>query len=377
MADPSTWRIANIEDMIAKACDVALRGKSIDRDADFRHLGMSSNRAMEIVREIWWASGVDLHVNVLYTAPTIRRMAAGIQDGSALCAPDLIRLRDGDDSAPLFLFPGGAGVLFELNQLITAFDWPGTIYGIAFSGLDGIGPFHDRFEQEAARSLAIIRSVQKTGPYRLIGYSIGGITALETARLIRQQGEERVFLGLLDTPQNDHSWPFQVWASFMVRKLANWLRKVHFSRPAQPASKKRGIHPRRRGTHFEFRFRNPNKPDYPFYSPYWVSYHTPNYTRVAANACRMKGFYTPRFYDGPVFFFASSGGDASTCDPLAIWPKYLPQVTWMRLPGDHLSMLLSHNAIALATEITERIRQVAPYRGHRQHQGLPQSTPPS
>jgi thioesterase domain-containing protein len=347
----------NAEEMVAKAWELALRRKSIDRDTDFQQMRMSTNRALEIIQEIWWSTGIDVPVNAFYGAPTIRRMAAGIRDGSALIAPDLIRMRDGDDSMPLFLFPGGGGVLFELNHLVTALDWPGTIYGIAFSGLDGIGPFHDRFEQEAARSLAIIRSVQRTGPYRLAGYSIGGVTALETARLIRQQGEDRIFLGLLDTPLNDHSWPLRVWASLILRKVAARLRKPQFHRSATAASSKRDIQPRRRGTQLEFRFRNPANPDYPYYSPYWVSYHTPNYTRVAANACRMKGFYTPRRYDGPVFFFASTRGDIATCDPQAVWPKYLERVEWIRLSGDHLSILLGRNAVRLAAEIIERMKR--------------------
>src|SRR5271154_4737646 len=171
-----TSSLSEIEDILSEAWEGALHRKSVDHDADFRHIGMNSNRAMQIIRDFWWATRIELPVNVFYSAPTIRRMAAAILNGHAFVAADLIRLRDGDDAAPLFLFAGACGALFELDNLVTAFDWPGTIYGIPFSGLDGIGPLYDRFEQEAARSLAIIRRVQKTGPYRLVGYSIGGIT---------------------------------------------------------------------------------------------------------------------------------------------------------------------------------------------------------
>jgi thioesterase domain-containing protein len=358
--------LAKTEDMVANAWAGGLRGKLVDRNIEFRHLGMNCNRSMQILRDIWWEAKIDLPVNVFYTAPTIRQMASAIQDGSAFVAPDLIRLRSGDDTAPIFLFPGGGGVLMELDDLVAELDWPGTVYGIAFSGLDG-GPLHDRFEHEAARSLDIIRRVQKTGPYRLAGYSIGGITALETARLIRQGGEDGIFLGLLDTPQNDHSWPFRVWAGFILqrilRKLTRWRRQLRSGRPARPAtlaSHKRDIHRQRRGTQFEFRFRNPNNPEYPFYSPYWVSHHTPNYGRVGANACRMYGFYRPRLYDGQVFFFTSAGGDPLGCDPRSVWPRYLPRAEWIRVPGDHLSMLVGRNAARLAAELTDRIMRVSP-----------------
>lgn len=324
---------------------------------------MNSNRAMEIIYDLWSVTSVELPVNVFFETPTIRRMAAGIHDGSALIAPDLALLRAGDDSPPLFLFPGGGGNLVELTDLVQALDYAGAVYGIAFSGLDGVGPFPDRFDLEAERSLGIIQEVQAAGPYRLFGYSIGGVTALETARLIRRQGEQ-VFLGLIDAPQNDHSWPYTVWAAFLLRKFSIKARKLIrlLSSPRtgrKPAPTRRDINPRRRGTQFMFRFRNPGGPNYPYYSPYWVAHHTPNYSRVCENACRMKGFYTPTSYDGEVSFFASAGGDYLACDPEKVWPKYLPHAEWIRVPGNHLSMMFGRKAAWLADAISVRLKQAA------------------
>src|SRR5580698_7032179 len=109
VAHPADW-----EDVVAAAWEAALRRKPIDRDVDFRDLHMNSNRAMQVIAEIWFATSIELPVNVFFEAPTIRRMAAAIHDGSALAAPDLVLLRGGDGSDPLFLFPGGAGNLTEL-----------------------------------------------------------------------------------------------------------------------------------------------------------------------------------------------------------------------------------------------------------------------
>jgi thioesterase domain-containing protein len=361
----------SVEDLVASAWEAALKRKSIDRDADFRNLNMNSNRSMEVIRYIWEKTSIELPVNIFFDSPTIRQMAAAINDGSALVAPDLVLLRHGDAAAPLFLFPGGAGVLMELTNLVRELDYPGVIYGIPFSGLDGIEPFYDRFEAEAARALGIMRQAQLSGPYRLIGYSIGGITALETARLLRKEGDDPMFLGLIDTPQNDHSWPLRVWLAFMLRKI---FRKVKLLLGARRSSGKplpsRGdINPRRRGTQFEYRFRNPNNPNYPYYSPYWVAHHTPKYNRVAENACRMKGFYTPSRYDGKAFVFASIGGDPSVCDPEQVWPKYLPNAKWIRVPGNHLSVLIGRNAIRLAGEISECLKQAAPADSAIRHRG--------
>ena len=58
---------------------------------------MNSNRAFQIIRDIWFATSIELPVNIFMEAPTIRRMAAAIYDGTGLVAPDLVRLRDGNE----------------------------------------------------------------------------------------------------------------------------------------------------------------------------------------------------------------------------------------------------------------------------------------
>ncbi|HEX4183061.1 MAG TPA: thioesterase domain-containing protein [Caulobacteraceae bacterium] len=357
-ADPT---LAYWEDLVAAAWTKALRRKSVDRDTDFRTLGMNSNQIMQVIADLWLATSRELPVNAFFEVRTIRRMAASIRDGSAFIALDLVLLRSGEESIPLFLFPGGPGNLAELVDLVHALEYPGAVYGIAFSGLDGVEPFYDRIEAEAARALSIIRETQPSGPVRLVGYSVGGITALETARLLREHGET-AFVSMIDTSQNDHLWPYTVWVAVLLRKYIHQSRK-QLRLLTTPkvfnaiAKGKPPTGPRRRGTQFTYRFRNPHDPDYPYYSPYWSSAHPPNYTRVGANVCRMKGFYKPSLYDGEVFFLVSAGGDKLTCSPKQVWPKYLPRAEWISVPGNHLSIMVGRHAARLAREISERLRR--------------------
>jgi thioesterase domain-containing protein len=352
--------LSGVEDLVATAWEDALGRGPVDRDSDYRTLRVNPNRALRIIHNIWSATSIELPINIFFEAPTVRQMARALcDDRRQLAAPDLVCLRSGDQNTPpLFLFPGGVGVLIELMDLAQALDYRGAIYGIAFSGLDGVGPVYDRIEQEAARSLAIMRRLQPNGPYRMIGYSFGGITALETARKIRQQRGEEAFLCLLDTAQNDHAWPLRVWLPFMLRKIAAKLKKMKYRRPAQKNPHEYSENPQPpRGTQLEFRFRNPNHPNYPYYHPYWRGNYPPFYGQVAQNACRMRGRYMPSRYDGKAFFFASAGGDSLVCDPLRVWPKYLPNAEWTRVPGNHLSMILGRNAVFLAAEISRRLDQ--------------------
>src|SRR5262249_21989450 len=54
-------------------------------------------------------------------------------------------------------------------------------------------------EELAASSLQAIRIIQPEGPYRLGGYSFGGLVAVEMARQLYAEGERIALLALIDT----------------------------------------------------------------------------------------------------------------------------------------------------------------------------------
>ena len=55
-------------------------------------------------------------------------------------------------------------------------------------------------EEMAKPLLRTIHAAQPEGPYRLIGYSFGGLLTYELGRLLHADGEQVAWLGLLDTP---------------------------------------------------------------------------------------------------------------------------------------------------------------------------------
>ena len=54
-------------------------------------------------------------------------------------------------------------------------------------------------EEIAEPLLPTIRTAQPEGPYRLLGYSFGGLLAYELGRRLHADGEQVAWLGLLDT----------------------------------------------------------------------------------------------------------------------------------------------------------------------------------
>ena len=111
----------------------------------------------------------------------------------------LIRLRSGNQSAPLFCIHGLGGHVAGFVPLARGLETPRAVYALQAQGLEpGPGP-HDRIEAMAAAYFAEIRTVQPHGPYLLAGWSLGGVIALETARQAAAMGQTVALVALLDT----------------------------------------------------------------------------------------------------------------------------------------------------------------------------------
>ena len=62
-------------------------------------------------------------------------------------------------------------------------------------------------DEVCKRHLDTMRNIQPRGPYRLLGYSLGGVVAQAIAARLVEEGEEVDFLGLLDTyPPEIQDW---------------------------------------------------------------------------------------------------------------------------------------------------------------------------
>lgn len=352
-------RLAEAETLLAAAWSSALRGKAPGQSRPYSALGINGNRALDILRYLWLEAELEPHINIFIEAPTIQAMAARIADRSEFEAQSILPMGGAETAPGLFLFAGGGGFLHEMAELARAFEISAMVHGVTVSGTDGCGAVPATHQAEAARAAVLIRQTKPAGPYNVAGYSLGGCTALETARILRRDGHD-VYLMLLDSGLNDHCWPVSIWLRYLAPHLAKRVAG-RLRRKPRPANDEAARPPLpqlaapQRGTMFEFRFRNPSHPDYPLYSPHWQSFHPPHYTKMRARAMVMHGLYRPEPYDGPVTFFVSRGGDQASCSPRDIWPKYLPNAEWLEVSGNHTSMIMGRHARHLAGEMAKRL----------------------
>jgi amino acid adenylation domain-containing protein len=177
-----------------------LERPSIGRDSDFFDAGGSSILAARLFTRIEKQLGKDLPLSTLLQAPTVAKLAAVIRDtGWTPPWGTLVPICTAGSKPPLFLVHAIGGNIVSFRSFASCFDGDQPVYGIQARGLDGRAEVATSVEEMAADYIRAIRSVQPFGPYRIGGFSAGGIVAFEMARQLQREGDDTALLVLLDT----------------------------------------------------------------------------------------------------------------------------------------------------------------------------------
>src|SRR5437667_8341863 len=108
-----------------------------------------------------------------------------------------VQIKTGRDRTPIFIAHGLSGVV-QFSELSKYIETDHPIYGIQAKGIDGSEEPFDRVEDMAAYYLETLAEICPAGPYILIGYSFGGLVALEMAQRLTAAGKSIALLVLLD-----------------------------------------------------------------------------------------------------------------------------------------------------------------------------------
>nr|BAV57443.1 NRPS (C-A-PCP-TE) [Streptomyces sp. SANK 60404] len=172
----------------------------------FFSLGGNSLNLVRLTTAIKQEYGVELEVRRLYLAPTVRGIAALVDEhlaqrgGAARTATAqvLVPINEEGTRPPFFCVhpAGGAAVPYIPLARLLGDDQP--FYGLEAPGLDGSTP-PARLVDYATTYVAALREVRPSGPYHLGGWSVGGAIAAEMAAQLRDAGEEIASLVLFDT----------------------------------------------------------------------------------------------------------------------------------------------------------------------------------
>ncbi|HEX7477046.1 MAG TPA: amino acid adenylation domain-containing protein, partial [Polyangiales bacterium] len=196
----------DVELMLQQAFSEVLGVAELDLDARFFDAGGDSLSALRLLRRIALATRAHVSIADLFAAPSVRALAETLRNKKHFgdFEPRVVQLRRGTGDRALFCLCGI--VLYQ--HLARALPEDTSVYGIfAPSELRPLDPQHlrkgqvayPRVQEIAADYVDAIRSVQTHGPYRIAGFSFGGMVAYEVAQQLRRSGEEVRLLALIDT----------------------------------------------------------------------------------------------------------------------------------------------------------------------------------
>lgn len=340
-APPSTRPLTNTERAVADIWRRMLHVDAVAPDDHFFSIGGDSLTAVQMMVEVEGLFGMTLPVHLAFEAPTLEQLCRRIERAKR---PD-----DDADAPSQFVYPlvpegSGPPVFFSNVDLVLArrglWTLPCPLFAIS-NWAKGSGFVRARSLQDLAKEhLVSIRRIQPTGPYRLAGFSLGGLIAYEMAQQLRAAGERVETLFLVDPmmprqvdlpgfrmPADDEP-PLRARIARRVRRLAKgpgaegwahwfslwlperlavtgWFRYVtvnHYLRHPNAAS--RLLFPRNR------------------WSAFWFA------------AQRMMKGYVARPFDGPTVVTFCHDGPG-----VAVWKALLgPQVVTHRLDSPHLTL---------------------------------------
>jgi amino acid adenylation domain-containing protein len=190
-------------------------GRETGINEDFFELGGTSITSAIFIHRLQQALSEVVHVVTIFDHPTVASLADFLRErhaegarriaeeggaaagvaGSAL--PErgvLVPLQVGSPGRrPLFCVHSVGGEVVSYRDLARLLGAGQPVYG-----LQSPDPPLQDVREMAARYVAALREVQPSGPYRIAGWSMGGIVAYEMARQLEAAGEKTEVLAVID-----------------------------------------------------------------------------------------------------------------------------------------------------------------------------------
>jgi syringomycin synthetase protein SyrE len=309
-----------LESELVSLWEAVLNFRPIGIRDNFFDLGGDSLAAVEMLASIEKLTGEKAPLYLISEHPTIEQLAAALTKG--ILSPGLmVHLDAAPGRVPLYIAASGHGDLLRFQNLAKALGNACECYMLQPPMVDAITTVAD-----LAKRYADCIETAGNMPGYLAGFSVGGIAALETARLLKERSVAFHELILIDT-----IYPKAAFGGITSWRLLGWLvRNLHI----QDLS----MNGRRLGAMF-------NDPG------------------LVCQVMALNG-YRPACFDGPTLLIKSSG--------LASWDRWFfrpwrglitPPLTEHQVPGLHGSIFEAGNIGELAAVLGKRAQMPTPDKG--------------
>jgi oxalate---CoA ligase len=175
-----------------------LDSNNLTIDDDFFERGGDSLLATELVLQTERRLGISIPDSLLFEASTIRRLAEIFSRSPEVQQKAVYQVSGTMAQCPLFFFHGDwTNGGFYLKEFARALGPRQPLVAVAPHGVKGERVPRSMGEM-AAQRLQQILEFQPRGPFRLGGHCVGGMVALETARLLVASGRDVDVVAMID-----------------------------------------------------------------------------------------------------------------------------------------------------------------------------------
>ncbi|MCK1735117.1 amino acid adenylation domain-containing protein, partial [Bradyrhizobium sp. 138] len=184
-----------VETALARIWAELLGLERVGRNDHFFELGGHSllvvqllSRAVEL--------GLKFSASDLFQAPLLKEVASKVHLAPQPSSSGVICVRETESRPPLFFVPTGLGDRSYVPSLAQEIDVDCPVYALPWPQFSAFQ--FSTLEKIASQASLAIREIQPRGPYRLSGYSSGGILAYAIAQHLLNLNEAVSFIGLID-----------------------------------------------------------------------------------------------------------------------------------------------------------------------------------
>jgi oxalate---CoA ligase len=192
--------VERLSSEILRICGRLLETSDLTIDDDFFDKGGDSLLATELMLELRKLTWKALPDSLLFESATVKALAQRLSDKETPRPKAAVRIGASDGAEPILFFHGDwttGG--FYLEHLARKLGPEVSLIAVAPHGI-GDEPIPPSIEDMAADRLPAILDAQPKGPYRLAGHCVGGIVALETARLLVARNHQVEAVVIVDSP---------------------------------------------------------------------------------------------------------------------------------------------------------------------------------
>ncbi|MFZ0998576.1 MAG: alpha/beta fold hydrolase [Candidatus Sulfotelmatobacter sp.] len=322
-----------------------LQRSPINSGDNFFDLGGNDSLADSVFAEIAQVCGREFPSATICHAPTIASLAVLLQQPSLPRFSPFVRIRSGRETPPILIAPGLGGRA-SFSQLAKHIHTRHPIYGIQARGVDGMEEPFERVEDMAEFYLYALNQQQIYGPYILMGYSFGGLLALEMAQRL-SQGKQVAQLILMGTYSHPRYFPPGQRLRFIAKRTRH---RISFIKQKPGEAFSNFVRALERRSHMVEALHRTLSPETSRLS------FAQTILRVEASDLVALARYRPRFYPGKIRFVTPAADHYYPSDPTPLWKGLAAELEVEIVPGDHEGMVDTYFE-SLAAVLTRYVKE--------------------